>query len=87
MFVRKGTVLMKEFINCVKEQVKEIELKDLAFIKICTLALGILLGMAAPKKLKKPIFIIIILVYIVTMIPILVKIFHGKEYCTCKKCS
>ncbi|MEG0780731.1 MAG: permease of phosphate ABC transporter [Oscillospiraceae bacterium] len=47
--------------------------KDLGLIKVCMLALGILLGIALPKKAKRPMFWVAVVAFLATYVPLLVK--------------
>ncbi len=43
---------MKKLMKCAEGYIKQMGLLDMAFIKFCLLALGVLLGVAVPKRLK-----------------------------------
>lgn len=47
--------------------------KDLALVKFCLFAMGLLAGILLPKKAKKPAFLTALVVFVATYIPLMVK--------------
>ena len=47
--------------------------KDLALVKFCLFAMGLLAGLFLPKKAKKPAFFIALAVFVSTYIPLMLK--------------
>lgn len=65
---------MKKICAYANEFVKQSDWKDLALIKFCLCAVGIMLGMALPKKVHKPVTFIVVVVFIATYIPLMLKL-------------
>lgn len=53
---------------------KESTWKDFALIKMCLCAVGVMWGMAVPKKAQKPVAFIANLVFITTYVAIILKV-------------
>ena len=67
---------MKKVFDYANEFLKQANWKDLALIKFCLCAIGILWGMALPKKMHKPAAFIAISVFVSTYIPLMLKLFR-----------
>lgn len=65
---------MRNIIELGNEYVKQSDWKDLALIKLCLCAMGVLLGLSAPKKLKRPIAFVAMALFITTYIPLICKL-------------
>ncbi len=66
---------MKKLLNYGNEFVKQSDWRDLALIKLCLCAIGMMWGMALPKKAHKPAAFIIVSVFVCTYIPLMLKLF------------
>lgn len=64
---------MKKLFVCADQYVKESDWKDLALVKFCLCAVGIMIGLMVPKEKKKYPFIIALTVFVITYIPLMVK--------------
>ena len=64
---------MKCLFSCANEYVKESDWKDLALLKFCLCAIGVMIGLAIPKKKKKVPFMVAGVVFTVTYIPLMTK--------------
>ena len=69
----KEDVLMKKLFNVADEYISNCTWKDISLLKICLLALGLLIGCAVPEKHKKAVTGGAFLVFIATYIPQMVK--------------
>ena len=66
---------MKCLFSCANQYVKESDWKDFALVKLCLCAIGVMIGLAVPKKKKKMPLLIAAIVFIATYIPLMTK-FH-----------
>ena len=64
---------MKKLLDYGNTFIKECDWRDLALIKICLCTVGILWGLAIPKKAHKPAVFMAITVFVITYIPIVLK--------------
>lgn len=64
---------MKCLFSCANEYVKESDWKDLALVKFCLCAIGVMIGLSIPEKKKKVPFIAAGVVFTVTYIPLMTK--------------
>lgn len=64
---------MKRLIGYAEEYLKIANWKDIALLKICLYAAGIMMGMALPKKFHKPAAFITTIVFTATYIPLVLK--------------
>ncbi|NCB62141.1 MAG: hypothetical protein EOM52_00755 [Clostridia bacterium] len=46
--------MLKNLMTAAKRFVNEMELKDIAIMKICLIAFGVLTGLALPKRARRP---------------------------------
>ena len=67
---------MQKLLNYGNEFLQESTWKDLALIKFCLWAMGIMWGMAIPKKAHKPVAFIAVSVFVATYIPLMLKLFR-----------
>ena len=67
---------MKKLLNYGNRFAKESTWKDFALIKLCLCAVGVMWGMATPKKAHKPVAFVAMLVFITTYIPLILKVFR-----------
>ena len=65
---------MKKLFDYGNEFVKQSDWKDLALIKLCLCAIGMMWGMALPKKAHKPAVFIVVTVFVCTYIPLMLKL-------------
>lgn len=66
---------MKKLLSYGDAFIKQSNWKDLALIKFCLCAIGILWGLALPKKARKPAAMSAMFVFIATYIPLMLKFF------------
>lgn len=64
---------MKKLFACADQFIKESDWKDLALVKFCLCAMGIMIGLCIPKEKKKYPFLMAFTVFLVTYIPLMVK--------------
>ncbi len=65
---------MKKFLNIGNDYVAQSDWKDLALIKFCLCAMGILLGIHVKPKHKKPVAICALVVFAATYLPLMGKL-------------
>ena len=74
---------MKRLFQFADEYVQESGWKDLALVKFCLCAIGVLIGLCAPKKHARPIAAAAGLVFLITYIPLMAKflkiVFRRRE--------
>ena len=76
---------MKKLMNYGNEFIKQSDWKDVALIKLCLCAIGMMLGMTLPKKVRKPAAFIAVTVFIFTYIPLILKLLRIMNNEKCKK--
>lgn len=64
---------MKKLFECADAYLKECSWKDLALVKFCLCAIGVIIGLCIPKEKKRCPLIAASLVFTVTYIPLMVK--------------
>ena len=62
---------MKCLFSCANQYVKESDWKDFALVKLCLCAIGVMIGLAIPKKKKKMPLLIAAIVFIATYSPLM----------------
>ena len=79
---------MKCLFSCANQYVKESDWKDFALVKLCLCAIGVMIGLAVPKKKKKMPLLIAAIVFIATYIPLMTKflriVFLKEEDAACE---
>ncbi|MDD3204383.1 MAG: permease of phosphate ABC transporter [Lachnospiraceae bacterium] len=71
---------MDKLISMANQYVKESDWKVIAAIKMCLLSLGVMFGMAVPKKNKNIVFTFCLPVFMITYVPLIMKLFKiAKE--------
>ena len=66
---------MQKLLNKANSFLKNSSWQDFVLIKMCLWAMGIIWGMAIPKKSRKPVALIVSIVFIGTYIPLMLKFF------------
>lgn len=64
---------MGKLFQIAEEYVKGMKLQDMAVLKICLLAAGIIIGITAPKRWRKGLLAIAAIAFVVTYIPLMAK--------------
>ena len=79
---------MKCLFSCANQYVKESDWKDSALVKLCLCAIGVMIGLAVPKKKKKMPLLIAAIVFIATYIPLMTKflriVFRKEDDAACE---
>lgn len=79
---------MKCLFSCANQYVKEYDWKDFALVKLCLCAIGVMIGLAIPKKKKKMPLLIAAIVFIATYIPLMTKflriVFRREDDAACE---
>ena len=64
---------MKKLFSAADAYIAKMNWKDLALVKLCLCAAGVMLGLAAPKKLRKWAALGAVIAFVATYIPIMLK--------------
>lgn len=64
---------MKYLFDLADDYIQACDWKDLALLKFCLCAMGILLGIAAPARWKKPLAFGALAVFVATYLPLMGK--------------
>ena len=79
---------MQCLFSCANQYVKESDWKDFALVKLCLCAIGVMIGLAVPKKKKKMPLLIAAIVFIATYIPLMTKflriVFRREDDAACE---
>ena len=70
---------MKKLLSAADAYIAKMNWKDLALVKLCLCAAGVMLGLAAPKKLRKWAALGAIVVFVATYLPIILKFLPHLE--------
>ena len=68
---------VKKYLDNAKEYIQSMDVSDMTLIKLCLLALGILIGASVSEKHKKAVVIAAVLIFSITYIPVMVKFLSG----------
>lgn len=76
---------MKKLFNWLDDYVLECDWKDMALIKTCVCAFGIMLGLSLPKEKKKPAMVVSGLLFIATSAMLAVRFLEQFcPFCNCE---
>ena len=64
---------MKKLLSAADAYIAKMNWKDMALVKLCLCAVGILLGLAAPKRARKWVALGAGLVFLATYVPLMLK--------------
>ena len=64
---------MRKLFSAADAYISKMNWKDLALVKLCLCAAGVMLGLAAPKKLRKWAALGAVVIFVTTYIPIMLK--------------
>ena len=64
---------MKKLLSAADAYIAEMNWKDLALVKLCLCAMGMLMGLAAPQKARKWVALGAGLVFLATYVPLMLK--------------
>lgn len=67
---------MKNLFAIANEYLRQSDWKNLALMKYCLLSLGVLIGVLVPSKAKRPVIMVTVCVFILTYLPLAVKLFE-----------
>ena len=75
---------MRKLLSAADAYIAKMNWKELALVKLCLCAAGVMLGLAAPKKLRKWAALGAVIVFVATYLPLMLKflphlINWGKE--------
>jgi hypothetical protein len=65
---------MNKLLDYSTEFIKQSDWKELALIKVCLCAVGVMWGMALPKKVHKPAAFTVVVVFTATYLPLMLKL-------------
>lgn len=64
---------MKRLFSAADAYIAKMNWKDLALVKLCLCAAGVMLGLAAPKRVRKRAALGAVVVFVATYLPIMLK--------------
>ena len=67
---------MKRLFSAADAYIAKMNWKDLALVKLCLCAAGVMLGLAAPKRVRKWAALGAVVVFVATYLPIMLKFLH-----------
>lgn len=70
---------MRKLFSAADAYIAKMNWKDLALVKLCLCAAGVMLGLAAPKKLRKWAALGAVVVFVATYLPIMLKFLPHLE--------
>ena len=70
---------MKKLFSAADAYIAKMNWKDLALVKLCLCAAGVMLGLAAPKKLRKWAALGAVVGFVATYLPIMLKFLPHLE--------
>lgn len=70
---------MKALFDAVAVYMKSCKWQDMALLKICLCAVGIMIGLSVPKKHKMKFWVIAPLVFLVTYVPLMLKFLRAYQ--------
>ena len=76
---------MEKLFRVAEEYIKGMKWQDMALLKFCLCALGIVIGISLPKKWKKGVLIGAAVVFIVTYIPLIIKLVPACRNIGCEE--
>lgn len=62
-----------EWISYAGDTIAQVNWRDLALVKLCLCALGVIIGLCVPKEKKKIVLISTLVLLVVTYIPLIIK--------------
>lgn len=65
---------MKRLLEIAEEYIRGMNWKDMALLKLCLCAIGIMIGISIPKKWKKGFLAGAALVFVITYLPLIAKL-------------
>lgn len=74
---------MEKLFQVVEEYMKGMKWQDMAVLKICLLAAGIIIGLTSPKRWRKGLLAIAAVAFVVTYIPLIVKFIPAMRNLGC----
>ncbi len=70
---------MKKLFSAADAYIAKMNWKDLALVKLCLCAAGVMLGLAAPKRVRKWAALGAVAVFVATYLPIMLKFLPHLE--------
>lgn len=67
---------MRELFDYADAYLEQCSWKDMALLKFCLAAMGLLGGLWVPREKKKPVAIAALLVFVTTYVPLMTKFFR-----------
>lgn len=66
---------MKKLFDYANKYASQSTWKEFAMVKLCLCAMGIIIGILIPASVKTPVFVIALLVFVATYIPLMIGFF------------
>ena len=70
---------MKKLFSAADSYIAKMNWKDMALVKLCLCAAGVMLGLAAPKRVRKWAALGAVAVFVATYLPIMLKFLPHLE--------
>jgi len=64
---------MEKLFHVAEEYIKGMKWQDMALLKICLCAAGIIIGITAPKRWRKGLLVLAAAAFVITYIPLMAK--------------
>ena len=71
--LKKGVEFMEKLFHVAEEYIKGMKWQDMALLKICLCAAGIVIGLTAPKRWRKGLLVLAAAAFVITYIPLMAK--------------
>ena len=68
---------MKELYRYANAYIRKLHWEDFALLKICLIALGVLLGLALPKRIRRPVGFVAVVLFMLTYVPVIGKFLNA----------
>ncbi len=66
---------MKNLFFIANEYLEQSDWKDLTVIKLCLCSIGVMIGLLVPSKAKKTVMMTAVCVFVLTYLPLMLKLF------------
>lgn len=76
---------MKKLFEATEMYISRCHWQDMALLKFCLTAAGILIGLCVPKKYKKCVWFTALLVFLVTYIPLMLQFLRAYQDVGCSE--
>ena len=82
--MKEGVGFMEKLFHVAEEYIKGMKWQDMALLKICLCAAGIIIGITAPKRWRKGLLALAAAAFVITYIPLMAKFVPAmRNLCCC----